>query len=533
MNEQNENLTEDEMIIASFNGTSKFLTESTKATSPMVANHRTNILNPTEVLAMFGDTSGAPFNAYLDGITESIGSLMNEQEITDFRQEAITSAEAFFTEATMDQQVAPYAPFQILVLKEIKMRRISDKLITSTTVGSIRTTVSVWKTILEDVEGNEFNINDLTDATDVKRGWIEVEIPVGTAFEALDDANLTNPTDIAVKIENRRLDKDFHIVAANFATPGENVTVSIPYIERGSINQVVKYEDPLIVGSEEDKLYGVVDLDTGKVIINALDGNVDKVTIKYRMSNVYNETNDMNLYLKYEPEYDIIIGDGDTINVGIPMNYLEDTKAFTKVDGMTSAVKRIADAFAVLQDIDTLSDLKGAVTTANTLTWDAALPATGLSVVEHNKSMLFEIAKCIAIADTKTQFKSIYEHNIAMSSLDTVYLNSPVFLENSKPANTSIVGGQYNFATSSLIIANGKLNIFSTKMISKGSTVIVPKASEREERVAMRYNYSTMLSQDKYRNKKAPLIRNIAAKERSRFIIHAPETITSLTITNS
>jgi len=454
-------------------------------------------------------------------------SNFTEDEAMQFSQLARNSATDFIQEATTSQDVKPYASFQISILKELFSRSIGRKLIGLETLASTSEKFGTFRSVLIDASGTRHYLNDINTETDVDEGWKETAITPDTKTDLFgslsgEEANVANKLlDIKTSIVNVKVTNGAETV---------DVPVDIAFKEYGTVNEEVTavFADGSTI---TERIYGIVDFKTGIVTLQSENDKVTEFTLNWRLSNVYSEINDMEIELEYEEDR-VDIGDGTLINLSIPMNYLNDVKAYTTVDGLALAIEKISTAYSILQDRKILRTIAKVVDANpnNHVNWSYTLPS-GVTRLEWNAGLLEAMNRAIAISDNATQFNSVSEFNLALNPIDASTLTSPTLLTSPSMSNPSVIGGSFNFNTTQLVSAAGQINLLSTKQVIKDNIYVVPKTTSEDERVISDFMYSNILITDNsYRNRKSPNIKNIAARERRELKIFEGQALTKINI---
>lgn len=510
-------------------GIKKLLQESATA---MAENYGLNMMNPDNALAVLSDKDGALQEAIDLQIAEAG---FNDEEAAQFRQFAENTAEDFVVEATTAADIKPYASFQITMLKELFSRSIGRHLVRNEVLASTSEKFGTFETVLIDAAGNRIKLSEMDMNTTVDEGWKQKLVAIATTAAGMDlfsSTYLTSAEDQAVA--NKVLDVATGIVSVTL-TDGTTDTI-VPLVakfnEYGTMNVYVEGTVDGVL--TKDRIYGIVDYKTGAMTLQSEDSNVKDITIEYRLSNVYAETSDLELELDYT-ETRVDIDDGKLINLSIPMNYLQDIKAYTTVDGMTKAIEKISTAFTTLNDRDILNTIAANVDgdTTRQTSFDYDLPA-GISRVDWNSGLLDAVNRAIAISDNNTQFSTVTSYNIACNPVDASTVTSPVILQNPTMVNPSVTGGSMTHQVVPMISVAGTVNFLSTKIVSKSSMYVVPKTASEDERVVGNYLYSNILITDSsYRNRRSPNIKNIAARERKQIHIHEGSAISKVNILNN
>lgn len=517
----------------------ELLQSLTEAAETVASNHSINIFDaskPESAMNLLRNESA------LKEFSENIisGENLTEAEKTEFVAFAQNSAKMFLQEATMSQDIQPFAGLQLILLKEIYARQIGKRLITTEVLSTPEETVGTFKTVLVDANGVEHELTKIDTDSNIAEGWKSTELVVPSQSEDLFvTANLT-VAERAVK--TKVLDMGSRIVSVEMDVTdagGLNSQTKVVQIEISLGEDATLARSVTAVHTDgtvhTDQIFGVVELKTGKISLASANGKISAATFKWRLSNSLAEINDYELMLKYEKEK-VVLDDGQLFNVGIPLNYLTDVNAFFSIDGMTKAVEQIASAINVIEDKNILTLIKNAVNgdASRTQTFDYALPATGISRAEHNKGLLEAINKSIAISDNNTQFKTISEYNIACNAVDAAVITSPILLQDPKASNVSITSAAMNYTAVPMVSPAGMINVLSTKINKKGSMFIVPKGIAKEERVIGKFKYSSIIyKNNEYRSKTNSNIRNIACRNRESIKVFEKNAITMVSVKNN
>ena len=496
------------------------LSTLTESLTELSENHGLNMFAQDDMARALAED--ATKSAMIDGVLQESGFTAFEKE--HFAMIAEHTIEDFITEASTSQDIKPYAPFQITLLKEIYARRIGRRLLSHEMMKTTTEKFGVFETVIEDADGVVTKLSEIDTSTDVSEGWKTKTATVDTLFEGLDAANLTaaeqavaNPMiDISSKVTE-------FVVSVGAVPAPVTFPCDVQIGEDGAFNAVVEYADQGV--DKLARIYGRVDYKTGEFIFHsAVAGEVETVGFTYRLTNNFMEINDLQMRIEYNPNYKVSIGDGTLINAAIPMNYLQDIKAFTQVDGLAMAVKRLAESLVVLDDVKVLkmANTAGAQSGNTEVFTKYAIGANAnISIVDYNRALLHSVNQCIAKIDNKHQFTAVGEYNVAANPIDASTLFSPVVLTDPKVLDNSLISGSFGYNTTSVVTAVGNVNILSTKIQAQDSMVVVPKSTSAEEKIFTDYMYSSVLLTDSsYRNKSASLVKNLSLKERKETVVH-------------
>jgi len=508
------------------NGIHDYIVETADAIS---TNYGLNMFNAEDALKILSDKDGA----LQEAINIAIADAGFEGERAEhFRKFVEHGANEFVTEAAAAVEVKPYASFQISLMKELFSRSIANKLIRQEVIDSTSHKFGTFRSVLIDSAGNRHYLNEITTETDINEGWKEETLTLPASKEDLFSTSRLSAEEQAV--QNKRLDVKTSIVEVTLSDGTNTVKVPVDgaFNEYGSINLYVEGE--LGGATVKDRVYGIIDFKTGIVSLSSEDGKVTEAVIKYRLSNVYAEINDLEIELEYTEDR-VDIDDGTPINLSIPMNYLSDIKAYTTVDGLSLAVEKISTAYGILDDRKILRKI-AEVADANTnnhVDWDYTLPS-GVTRIDWNAGLLEAMNRAIALSDEATQFQSITAFNLAVNPVDASTLTSPVLLNQPSMTQPSVVSGSFNFNTSALVSPAGTVNIVSTKQVKRDNIYVVPMTSSEDERVISDFQYSSILLTDgSYRNRKAPNIKNIVARERRELKVFEGNALSKINIIHS
>jgi len=469
-------------------------------------------------------------------ISEEAG--LTESEKVGFVQYALNSAEDFLSEATMSQDIQPFAALQLILLKEIYARQIGRRLVNTEILSTPEETTGTFHTVMTDAAGNEHQLNKIDSSSAIDSGWKQEVMNVPFADENFFDPANHTLTAEEQAVQNKSLDIATGVVAVemehfdNTGASAGNKIVNVEVTFGEDEGFVRKVQATHIDGTiTEDRIFGTIDYRNGKMSIQTEKGFTKKVTLRWRLSNSFAEINTYELELKYEKTR-ISVDDGDLYNVGIPLNYLQDVKAFFNIDGMSQAVQQIASAINIIDDRNILNTVKNAVVgdATRTSTFDY-VRATGITRVEHNKELLEAINRSIAISDDNTQFKTVSEYNIACNPVDAAKVTSPILIDHPNMSNTSITSGALSYRAVPMASPQGTINLLSTKQMTRGEMIVVPKSSAKEERIVSKFKYSSVVYQNnEYKTKKNANIRNVVARHREKITVFEGQAITMVEI---
>jgi hypothetical protein len=506
----------------------------TEAADHLSENFGLNILSEKDAYASIVNQETR--DAQINLIIESAG--FDAHDADEFKKFANNSIEDFISESVTSQDIKPLAGFQLTLLKEIYMRQIGKRLATQEVMKTPSEKYGTFITVLIDAAGKRHTLKDITTDTVISDGWKQeiVNLPVAS-IDLFANARLTVEEQA---VPNKMLDVKTGVVnvemivldAAGANPETINVPVDLVFGEDNGFARAVsgKHSDGTI---NTDRLFGIIDYKTGKLSVQVEGTIAKKVTLKYRLSNSFAEINDYEMELEYT-KVNVDVDDGRTINIGIPMNYLQDIKAYFSVDGMAKAVEKVSSAIAVLKDREILIEAGNIVggDVTRQVNWNYTLPA-GINRIDHNRELLEKINYATAISDSNTQFTTVSEYNIACNPVDASKITSPILIENADLANASVTGGSFGYSVAPMMSTSGKINILSTKQKAKGKMIVVPKTTSIDERILAHYTYSNVLLMNDYRNRRASNIKNMALKERATTKVHEGSAVTEIIIANA
>ena len=215
--------------------------------------------------------------------------------------------------------------------------------------------------------------------------------------------------------------------------------------------------------------------------------------------------------------------------------FLSNVKAFTTLSGMDIAVKKLSEAYVQIDDVKTMDILETAAALSTNQTsfteYSSAAAAQGLDVVNYNRELLYRVNQTIALIDTKCQFSSIYQYNIAASPIDAAKVFSPS-IDSSAPIDNSVLGGAYAYNVTPIISAVGTVNLYSSKTKTAGSLVIIPKSRDKEEKIVSDFMYSSRLAKasDGYRDRNHANVPSLLIHERKKVVVFENDYLGQLTI---
>ncbi len=516
-----------------------------ESATDLAENYGINMMNQEDMIKALSEDASR--NILIEKTLEETD--FSPEEADGFRLFAENSVTEFVSEASSSAEIRPYAPFQLTLLKELYARRIGRKLLTVEPMTSTSHSFGLLKTVLVDIDGKEFDLNEIDTATQINEGWKESEVAVNTPAALLDvagtvydPAQATNAGFLTqVEIDDitsgatKKAQLDIGSYISSVEVGGVMYPANVVMGEDGSYNAIVEFTvaatgtAPAI--KKMTRIYGVMDFDLGEFVVHSGVTGADavtKVVYSHRLTNTWQENNTLQMRLKYD-KYKVAIGDGTTIESAIPLNYLQDLKAWINIDGLATAVRRLAESFVVIDDRKILKEANDAAArSGNITTFNKYVQggAANISVVDYNRGLLYELNQAIAIVDSKTQFTGINTINVASNPVDASTLFSPVVIANDdkNTIDNSLIGGAYSYKTTQVVSAVGNVNILSTKIQEIGKMVIVPKSSSVDEKIFNQYMYSSILLTDStYRNRTAPLVKNLLVKERSELVVHTDQ----------
>ncbi len=308
----------------------------------------------------------------------------------------------------------------------------------------------------------------------------------------------------------------------------QSPTIQVPFLKQyiselqcaGDVEQVIKAGQEgnfrAVVNFKHnqtnytDTLVGYVDRVTGNIEVTSLKGLIKKA--KYR-AKVSVETNNFTQNMTQTTEKIVIaVGDGDTINSDIPIQYLQDMKALFKLDAVSEISKLLSQTFATIYDMEVYKTFQESIELADqTINYDASIihnnAHLGISRQMQNASLLDRVYRGIAMIDNRYNFSGSVEYYVMANPIDNSILSGGVAPDY---AGTPNQGGAIKHYTSGQVVGNyagGDVRVVSSRIFKSGELILVPKPSVDSEICFGYYDYSSvLLPLGTYRNPQNELV---------------------------
>lgn len=497
-----------------------------------------NMLNAADARMIM--ESDAAFSELMSSLSEGLET----EDAADFATFGQNSREMFLSEGALNANLYAFAPLQMTLIRSVMPRLIGRKVINHEVMKTPSEKYGIFKSYLVDHTGSRVEIAKmdsdsalsggyLTTTLDTSAGAINAQdlfTELTTAEQALDpkeiDRKITLVETTMEVLDNGSLNPESVVASANASFQEDGLL---------AIQITAAHSDTTVT---TDTIFAQVDYIAGTISVSSTEGNVQSIKVKWRITNEHNNANTYEMEVEYEKDI-VEVDSGRVLNMALPYNYLEDVQALFSISGLSQATSMMADAQLMLEDRDIIDEVKDAVdgVSAQTLTWDYAYDAAtaGISRQDHNLELVEKIHYALAMSDNTTQFNNVQEINIMCNPVDAAKVSSTA-LVNKGTYEGGVVNGQLNtnYKVGQMITPNGTVNLISTRQVTKGGMYIVPKSSNRDERIITQYSYSNVVfANNELRNSKDTLVRNMSSLRRSTLRAYNPQAITKLAITNA
>lgn len=292
-----------------------------------------------------------------------------------------------------------------------------------------------------------------------------------------------------------------------------------------------------------ETIIGWANRKTGDVSIMSVKGLLNKALYRVKISQEMNKFT-FNIEHKLEKEM-VTVGDGDTINSGMPVQYLQDLKALFQLDAVTEMSNVMSRTFATIYDMEVYQTIADSIKLPDqTISFDASMYVNpnggndkvhiGISRQIHNASLMDRIIRGIALIDSRFNFNGAMEYYVIANPIEASILSGVIAPEYS---GTIAQGGSLKPYTAGQVVGkyeSGDIRVITSKHYAKGSMYICPKSSIDSEVVAGYYDYSQVLMpMGAYRNEDKQLIPNIFMNKRKTIKVFRPTAFQKIEVANS
>ena len=496
-----------------------------------------NLLKDTEAREIM--ESQTAFDEMIAQLSEGLTG----QDAEDFATFAESSRTEFLNEGAVNANLYAFAPLQMTLIRSVLPRLIARKLANQEVMKTPADKFGIFKSYLIDAAGNRVSVSDITADTTINTGYRTDAIDISAALVDHDLFALLSVGDQAIEV--KEIDRILTVTE-----------VSMTVNDAGDLNPEAKVV-PVNFTFQEDGLLatqvsathsgGHVTTETIFAQVNYIDGTISLSTtlaaatemkLKWRLTSEHNNANTYEMEVEYIKD-NVEVDSGRVINMSIPFNYLQDVEALFSVNGLSQATSMLGDSQLILEDREILNFTRDTTdgVAERTLTWDYAYDAatSGISRADHNLELVEKIHYSLAMSDNNTQFVNTDEINILCNPIDAAKISSNN-LVNKGTFEGGVVAGQMNpnYKVGQMVTPNGTINFISTRQIGKGGMYVVPKSSNKNERVITHYTYSNILfANSEIRNSKDSLVKNMCALKRDTTKSYNPQSIIKLTIENA
>ena len=463
-------------------------------------------------------------------------------EQRDFLQYAKNSKEeaqnSLFLSENTASVMSKFAVLDSLMLREIWMRLGARDAMTYKVLQSPTIQVPFLKQYMRDTAGNLVDVpTALRDSVfNFKTADIEIDLKTKNEVNLFEEASIDNPNG---NLTVNKFGEFYSFTCQTQADGGGSEVADVEQVikagQEGNFRAVVNFKHNST--NYTDTLVGYVDRVTGKIEVTSLKGLIKKA--KYR-AKVSVETNNFTQNMTQTTEKIVIaVGDGDTINSDIPIQYLQDMKALFKLDAVSEISKLLSQTFATIYDMEVYKTFQESIELADqTINYDASIihnnAHLGISRQMQNASLLDRVYRGIAMIDNRYNFSGSVEYYVMANPIDNSILSGGVAPDY---AGTPNQGGAIKHYTSGQVVGNyagGDVRVVSSRIFKSGELILVPKPSVDSEICFGYYDYSSvLLPLGTYRNPQNELVPNIMMNKRKVIHTFRPNSTQKIVVKNN
>lgn len=483
-----------------------------------------------------------------DYVISKLSEGLDESARESFRQLAEnsynTKVESFLYENTASS-LSTFATLDNLILREVFDRTGAREAMTYKVLNQPYTQISYMRQYIQAKNGEMIPVPQGLDANSLLGKVVTMNVDMSTKpiENVFDHINASTLPEFEFTPVNKLTLKDYGRVTKlecypqdNFSGTKIDVPVNIEFGQEGSFQKDITFKDSGGT-TYAVSLAGFVNRSTGEVKFFSNKKQIKVITYVCTVSPETNQTT-MNLSKKME-KINISVGDGETINSDMPIQYVQDIKALFNVDAVADISKTMAETFAQYYDIQVYNTFRDAITTDDQKQkFDASMiyggAHIGISQQMHNAGMLQMIYNGIAAIDNRNNFRSDTQYFVICNPSENALLSGSIAPEY---AGSVSAGGSISHYTGNKIIGgyeNGFVKTISSKHYKRGEVYIVAKPQNEDHIAFGYYDYSqVIMPMNGYRNDQNPLVPNIMMNKRKAIHTFRPEAAQQLVVSNS
>lgn len=291
-----------------------------------------------------------------------------------------------------------------------------------------------------------------------------------------------------------------------------------------------------------DTIIGQVDRVTGNVVLTTTKGLIESVNVEFKVSTEANRfTKNIKLHME---RFTISVGDGDTINSQVPIQFLQDYKKLFNIDGVTEISNILSRAFNNEYDKEVYYTFADAVDESNPaedqiLSYNASINTNnahnGISRQMQNADLLDRVLRSIGCIDNRYQFDCSVDYYVLANPIENSILVGAIAPDFA--ASNVVAGGVLKPYTSGQLLTRSGENdvrVVTSKNYTKGKLYLVPKPSVDSYICFGYFDYSQVLMPvSAYRAEGNSLVPNIMMNKRKVIKAFRPDAINLINVNNS
>lgn len=507
----------------------------------------------------FNETEGGQFNAMLNAnanarqdFISKLSEGLEGQMKKDFKLFAENSYQSrleteLFAENSAST-VQKFATIDSLMLREIWNRTGARDAMTYKVLESPAVQIPFLKQVLTDIDGNVIDVPQGLPKDTFRYKTLEFEVTLvdGTKeFNVFQEGGLTTPAQKAnLTLSNFGLLTEFTPKTnyeANDKTKG-NLKVSAKAGQEGNIFVTINWEKKNDNSAVSDSVVGHVDRVTGNVVLTTTKGLIEKIKVQFKISP---ESNRFTKNIKLNMErYTVTVGDGDTINSQVPVQFLQDYKKLFNIDGVTEISNLLSRTFNNEYDKEVYWTFADAVDETNpaedqVLSYNASINTNnahnGISRQMQNADLLDRVLRGIACIDNRYQFDCSVDYYVLANPIENSILVGAIAPDFA--ASNVVAGGTIKPYTSGQLVTRSGENdvrVITSKHYQKGKLYLVPKPSVDSYICFGYFDYSQVLMPlSAYRAEGNSLVPNIMMNKRKVIKTFREDSVQLINVQNS
>lgn len=480
--------------------------------------------------------------------TEGLMSGLHEAEKQDFIQfnkncDQVKTSQMFYENVSAN--VANFAVLDKMVVRDIWSRTGAKNAMTYKVMNQPQITLPWLKQYITTPEGQDIDIPTAINAAMMKSRTIKKEITIQNRQGIVTDIlQGTTPTIGAEEKYRLTLGDLGKLVKFDCSTQANGAGTAV--------NGVIKEIRPDTNGA----IYGRVEFKQGETTyVDTIMGHVDRVTREIKLFSEKDLIKKVYYEVKLSPEtnfssynftqkaekINIEVGDGDTINSDIPIQYLQDMNALFNIDAVANASEMISKNFALAYDLECYATFVDNVV-ANSdqcLEYDASMLTgvahNGISRAMQNSELLDKVIRGIGFIDSRYNFSGSTDYYVLCNPIENSIMAGAVVADYS---GTTAQGGTIKPYAAGRYVQTvneaGAVRVISSNKYTSGKVYIVPKSDVDSEIGFGYYDYAQVLMPfGAYRNPKNPNVPNISCNKRKKIHTFRGDYVQEITVKNN